>query len=263
MGMNILDCETTETIYESIDAILHISKPELNEIFKGIDLEEHCMNNSNHCTEYPENVLFSIVAGKEVSVPVYDRVHWFHLTRTHDKSDYNRGILTLNKAIDSIWDFLFSLVEDHFSLNEWEHFKNNMGNGQWAHLYNLKAHCNSYGGPYAVLIREFAFMSNIVRNHDYLSTPEIVEDIGMCFQELNNFDLCQVYRENTVPCIVKFWHHKARADCVTTALYYLYNVFKNNEITSMSGTNFDGYGKAIPKENIVYIETPIINEHPN
>ena len=59
-------------------------------------------------------------------------------------------------------------------------------------------------GPYAMLVKEIAFVTDEVRNHDYLDAPEIVEDICFTFSDKYNFDLLRIFKSNTYPCIVKF-----------------------------------------------------------
>jgi hypothetical protein len=251
--MKILDCESTETIYNSIYNILGLRQSELEQMFKEIDIESYYLERSKIYIE-PENLLFSLIMNNNSKIPSYDRVCWFHLTRIKDESVFDEGILTLNEVIDSIWSLLYSLVKKDISYKDWQKFRQDMGSSEWTHQYNLKAKSATYGGPYAVLIKDFAFMPEQVGNYDYLKIPEIIEDICMCFLEKENIDLFKLYSDNTKPCIVKFWHDDARPDCITTILYYLYNVYNSNEITFNTGTNFDGHGKSVPKENIIYIE---------
>ena len=132
--MKTLDCESIETIYRSIHDILGITRLELEQIYKEVDLDRYYSENSNFLVD-PEELLLSLIVGKDVSVPSYDRVCWFHLTRIHNESTFDAGILPLNEVIESIWNFLYSLIKDNFTINEWQSFRTNMGPSDWAHLY--------------------------------------------------------------------------------------------------------------------------------
>ena len=51
---------------------------------------------------------------------------------------------------------------------------------------NLRENCHY--GPYAMLVREIAFNSQVVGNHDYLKIPEIIEDMCMDVQKVYGVD---------------------------------------------------------------------------
>jgi hypothetical protein len=91
----------------------------------------------------------------------YDATCWFHLTRVPDSCNFEAGILPLNQALDSIWEFLYSLVRGQISENQWNEFR------QGKQFYNFKTENPFHWGPYAILVRDIAFKPEKLGNHDY------------------------------------------------------------------------------------------------
>lgn len=106
-----------------------------------------------------------------------------------------------------------------------------------------------------MLVRETAFRSEEMGNHDYLWLPEIVEDICNAYYETYNIKLYDFILKATSPCIVKFLEKTPNGNwCLRPAVYYLYLVTNNKKLIMDSNTCFDGEGNTIPKENILEIE---------
>ncbi len=255
--MKVLDCESIESIYSSIETILEIDRNTINMIFQNLDIDRFYADSPDY-PESTDKLVFSTVTHKALSDVTFQKVCWFHLTRAPVNHTFDKeGILPLGLQINSIWDFLYSLLQDNFSPEVWNKFRRELSKHHPARLYHMKVNNPSLWGPYAVLIRDVAFKSAEVGNHDYLRTPEIVEDICMCFSHRFGFDLLGEFIENTRPCIVKFTDDKARSDCLTTALYHLYAVYHKHELSLYNNTCFDGKGLPIPKEHILKIEFPL------
>lgn len=84
-------------------------------------------------------------------------------------------------------------------------------------------------GPYAILVLEHGLsrhqMTGCGYLHDYLGTPEIVQQICGCFSDYHDFDLLTAYEENTTPTVVKFLDTSPQSthpDCQIAALFHLY-----------------------------------------
>lgn len=252
--MKVLDCESIDSTYESLEQILGVAKSQLESVFTGIDVESFYKSNPRH-PQPPEELIFSEVS-KVITLPGdYDRTCWFHLTRTAPSNKFEQGILPLGQYLDSIWSFLYSLAKRHVTPEEWDRFRQDMGSDHHADLYEMKAHDPMHWGPYALLTRDHAFKPGEINNHDYLGAPEIIEDICICFSERYEFDLLGAFMRKTKPCIVKFFDGP-RADCVSTAVYHLYNVHWRKSCSGQCNTCYDAEGVPVPPEHIMKVEFP-------
>lgn len=259
--MKVLDCESIESMYASMKSILGLTRATLESVFDSIDLEAIYGMNPSPRIPANEYLLSEIVKRSSPESLSFDCIHWFHLTRTVDGNDFKDGILPLGQCIDSIWDFLYALLDGKLSTQDWDNFQANeitSGKNHYSYLYCLKTGDSTYWGPYALLIRDTAFNQDELHNHDYFRVPEIVEDICIVLQERHGVDLLPVFTEKTRPCIVKFVDDNAKSYCLGRALYHLYHVRKGDRCAPVSpcSTGFDGKGKKIPKNRILKIEFP-------
>ena len=154
--MNALDCESLESTYASIETILEITQDKIKKVFKELDFDSY-QNGSLNPNCDPEKEIYYHLKEHTRTEPIIDKVYWFHLTRTVKTNNFGGGILPLGQVVNSIWDFLFTLVKDEITLNEWKKIQGNLENGRSAKLYNLKVNKQNLRGPYAFLIRELAF----------------------------------------------------------------------------------------------------------
>lgn len=253
--MKVLDCETADSTYASLESILGVRRGDLETIFGGLDVEEFYRAHPRY-PHPPEDLVYSEVRKISALPGTYDRTCWFHITRTVPSNNFERGILPLGQCIDGIWDFLYSLAKKRVSPEEWATFRADMGDHHHASLYEMKVHDDMHWGPYALLSRDHAFKPGEIGNHDYLGTPEIVEDICICFSEKFGFDLLAAFMRKTKPCIVKFVAGP-RSGCMSTAVYHLYNVYRGNRCSIQCNTCFDGEGVAVPGANILKVEFPV------
>jgi hypothetical protein len=255
LHMSVLDCESVETTYHCLEYALGMGRDDIESAFAGLDIDRFYEENSQ-CVTDPVHLVFSVVTGGLPPFRAFDTTCWFHLTRATKENTFEQGILPLGEALDSIWDSLYELVRRRISVSEWRYFRRNLGDSDSAHLYRTKVENPEHWGPYAVLIRDGAFRPDEMGNHDYLRVPEIIEDICMCFASAHGFDLLEAYRKSTKPCIVKFVDDETRQDCTRTALFYLYTVYSQRELSHLSNNCFDSRGKSIPKEHILSVEYP-------
>lgn len=252
--MKILDCESPEKAYESIETITGLSPSSLNKIFDEFSPKGQYS---------PYDQLFGVIR-KQVEYTAYDRACIFHFTRVPENADFTKGILPLQAALDSIWEFLFTITNDIVSAEEWEAFKHDMNYGSPSGVvglpssgirqYQIKTRNSAQGGPFGLLIREMGFHSKAAGNHDYLAIPEIVEDICRYFEGVHGFNPAEGYMATTRPCIVKFVTPEISREYLSTAFYYLYCIYKGYELNREVSSGFSGRGNAIGAENILNIE---------
>lgn len=257
-AVKVLDCESIESTYKSLEDILGVKEFDLCQLFDSIAIYEQ-MHEST-C-----NFLFSYIRDKTHCKPHFDKACWFHATRTWPENTYDDGLLPLNQAIDKIWDFLFELAKEQITAQEWRDFRNFMDSGSgnnYAYLYRMKLNnAKIHGGPVAFLVKQIAF----VRNSSYVNyfdCPEIVEDICNNCSKTN---LMKLYQSNTVRCIVKFvdqWAPTTKAwtpeKALSTALLYVYHDHHGLELDyggELTYT-FDGKGTPVPKDRILKVEFP-------
>jgi len=120
----------------------------------------------------------------------------------------------------------------------------------------MKHNNPSHWGPYAVLIKDTAFRSSKLAQHDNLGMPEIIEDICNGYEEKYGESIINMYEASLVPKIVKFKSNK-RIDtgCIEAALYYAYEAARGNPPSSNCITCFDSEGVKIEPESIVSVIT--------
>ncbi len=251
--MSVLDCESVETTYDSLQTILGMSRNDIEGVFDGLDIDRFYEERPDSLIE-PDELVFSAVTNGLPPIGAFDRVCWFHLTRTVENNAFRRGILPLGECIGAIWDSLYQTAQDHISVGEWNHFRQDLGSSESADLYREKVGNPFHWGPYGILIRDVAFKANEMGSHDYLLVPEIVEDICRCFAATYDVDLLKAFCENTKPCIIKFIHDETRQGYTKAALYYLYSIYSRRRLSLFCNPCFDAKGEPIPKKQILKIE---------
>lgn len=254
--MKILDCETQETMYASLEQITGVTKAELLSFFNQFDLEKYYEDNPDYWEPAEDLFLNKLRAMARTNLQ-FDCTTWFHLTRTFKGNDFKDGILPLGKNVQFIWDFLFHLQKGFLSQEEWQNFKKyveKQSSGHYAWLYRMKVSDSFHWGPYAMLIKDVAFSAEEIGNHDYLDAPEIVEDICFTFEEKYNYDLLTKFKQSTYPCIIKFQVQESNIRHLGIVLNFLYHKHQNMELSIHCNTCFDANGTTIPKEAIMKIE---------
>jgi len=254
--VQILDCESRQSMFESLEQITGISEGVLLTFFDEFDLDEYYEERDPEYTVEADDLFVEML--KKMSPRKnfqFDGTAWFHLTRTYPGNDFSEGILPTHKVIDKLFDYLYTL-QKKLNQEEWNRFRlsfSQSGN-EYAYLYNLKLSKKSLCGPYAMLIKEVAFCPHDIGNHDYLKIPEIVEDICMVYQEQFGEDLAEKFISSTKPCIVKFINDSVDEYYLGVVMNYLYHVHKGLKISLNCNTSYDAKGELIPNKNIVKIE---------
>jgi hypothetical protein len=248
--MKTIDCESYNSTLKSASECFSLSEEELFEklsrtrVADGYDVRSRLLG--------------------EFSTPtVPTTTCWFHASRVPSSVTFDDGVLPLQQSLPTILETLRSLATKYVEESQWLEFCRFLdregqidGNNRASNalrLFRMKAMDPKLGGPYGFLVREIIEIPKKIGNHDYLDTPEIVEDIADCFQDRFGGTLLDDYKDSTVPTIVKF-NAPARGDELGVALFYLYSKIHNLELSYFCNTCFDGEGKAVTKSAVIGVE---------
>ena len=244
-------------MYYSLEKITNISTEEIKTFLTEFDFDNYFDSLPNSEKDFGDKLILKIFKIKFNPSLGYDSTCWFHGCRTYESNTFESGILPLDEVVEEIWGFLFDLVDEKISRDKWNNFKRKLEtdlDNNFAHLYRLKLRDSFHYGPYAYLIRDILFMGNKLNQHEYLNTPEIVEDICNCYKDCFKFDLLKKYKSITKRCIVKFKSKDTCEQNIGDALFYLYNALNGQEQSDRCCTACDCKGKKIPKSDILNIE---------
>ena len=249
----ILDCESYDSARQSICETFGIADGALLKFLTNLDLDK--LYDDRQAAEiWTDDALIDAVecAFKTKAVP-FDRVAWFHLTRTIQTPEaFSEGIFPLTERLESLWQMLISLPGN---LERSANLANLRAAGVPDHLYQLKANSPIHSGPYAMLVRESAFCSNEMHNHDYLRVPEIIEDICNGYMKQFGKSILSEVSEALTPCVIKFeMHDDSARSLLEPALTYSWCKANGQTLHIRTNTCFDGRGKTVPSESIKKIQ---------
>ena len=249
--MAILDCETYDSAIASICHVYSIKRDAAEQFLVGIDLDseyESCVINRD-CDDYLRDLFESEFGQPKLEL---EEVVWFHLTRTARSSNFSEGILPLGRVLGRVWKMLDSLLEDPEQKANLAKMKTN-GVGDFQ--FELKTENNIHHGPYGMLVREAAFHSDKICNHDYLEIPEIIEDI--CNGYRKQFDHCiyDTVTSKLEKCIVKFTSDKNTSlNLLAPALMFCWCFLRKEEFNLFANTCFDSEGATISRGQIISVK---------
>jgi hypothetical protein len=245
--MGSLDCHTLNSTLSSLAKLFSTDEGELRGALTGFSFPAFVAILAN-AREHPETVLWNRIVGTGTRTPIPATTFWFHATRVMPGTDFRQGIQPLMEWLPHIRDSL-----DKISARIGRSARPNsavVGRRQGGRAYTLKTSDPIHWGPYAFLVRD-AILRPADVTHDYLETPEIVEDIANGNQFLIN-----EYRRISRACIVKFRSVDPRPDVVKVALYYSYFSLWEEPMNLDTNTHFDGKGRPVPFDDIVGMEYP-------
>lgn len=130
---------------------------------------------------------------------------------------------------------------------------------QGAFHYALKTMNAEHWGPCAFLTRD-AILRPDSFTRNYLSGPEIVEDMAGAFFGALAPQVLQAYREVSTPYIVHFRDSGVRDDVIPVALTYLHRFLHSDGQDAGTHTCFDGEGRTIFPDAIIRLES-IMERH--
>ena len=256
-----LDCESLETTVTSMAGIFRCSNNDILKTLSRVRLDKIPIK------ELLDSYIFQVFLDKFGEPSDLTNVCWFHLTRALPNSTFKEGILPLEMMKDRIWQALLEIVA---GTEHYERLLKMKESGFDSYLYSLKMPSPTQGGPFAMLIREHAWHSESLGNHDHLALPEIIEDICDAYEKTYGKDIAAQVQKSLKPCIVKFqinnsdypfpssgWPEK---DWLVAAFNYLYLERKGwNQKERLDSTMsflacFNNKGKPVMPDQILKVE---------
>lgn len=248
-----LDCESAETALQSLAAIYGTTQQRLNDFFGSLDLEHHYRQNNPVLSSDQElkRLLEQTVGPQRLDIT---RSFWFHLTRAKKGVTFSEGILPLDKSLPLVWAMLNELFAGTYhQARICQMQKEGVENFQ----YMLKTPEPLHWGPFAMLVKDVGKFAESAGNHDYLRTPEIVEDICSGYEARFGENIQSFVEQSLVPTVVKFWTSEPEHSYgLSSAIRYAYACRHNEGVPSSANTCFDGRGMHVPFVRIVYVEQP-------
>lgn len=241
----ILDCENFDSILDSLSNIFNSNKPEILSYLNEVSLDEIWRKSKKE--RYAYEYLFEHFKQKfKIRKSIIIKAYWFHNTRVLKSTDFKEGILPLEKAIIKVEEIIEKVIRNLDKSIKLDYLTNST-----ATIHKLNSDYDQ--GPWGFLIKEFAF-ENANGIHDYLSVPELVEDI-IRFRYPEEYDfILNEYQKFTTKCIVKFKSDRTfHPDTLAYVINYLYHKINNLEMNYQCNTNISNFRKTIPFFNILEI----------
>ena len=252
--MVYLDCETYESALGSLAAGAGVTEQALLQAIDATDLDP-APSDEDVWVAVPRQICTA--AGFNIEAVRFPGAYYFHGTRVVDPMAFKRdGILPLSAMVDRLWEMLFSLVKDQVSAVEWRQLRKQLDSGEsnddhssW--LYRMKTGDPAHYGPYASLVRDHVRYP-IPGEHNYLASPEIVEDIARSV----GLGLQHRFEAASSPCIVKFRSQDIahRVAATEAALWYVSSRTKGIELGPSSVYGHSCDGRPVPVDDVVGVE---------
>lgn len=249
----ILDCESYGSARQSICEIFGISDRRLVEFLTNLDLDKLYRDREAAEIWTNDGLINALKIKFQREAVYFEDVAWFHLTRTtHTSAAFGKGILPLTECLESIWQMLISIPGNAERSANLATLKTT---GVPDDLYQLKADSALHSGPYAMLVKESAFFSSEMGNHDYLRMPEIIEDICNGYKKQFGESILAEVSEALTPCIVKFeMRDDSARSLLEPALQYCWCKANRQPLHIGANMCFDGQGNSVPSECIKEIQ---------
>lgn len=250
----LLDCETPHSTAQSLARLFSCSLQSLTALLSDPAVMAYYEQNCHRLVDFPEYLIQ--VVEKHFGYPTEpDGICWFHTTRVAPGTTFEEGILPLGSVMPRLQQTLVDQVDDAEAREILSkalskrvipdfHFQNKTTN-------------SVHWGPYAILVRDVAFHSNQLSQHDYLGMPEIIEDICFGLEKSTGLKLLPIFQQKLRPTIVKFVNRDGDDGylCIPTALCYLRECILHGQPESMNSVYcFDGEGRPVPPADIIKIE---------
>jgi hypothetical protein len=243
-----------ETATVSLAGLLKMDPDELTQRLR--DFEYYRLSELDRRGRPFQDLLLEYALGlHRPDLPAPSSVCWFHGTRVAPGANFDDGILPISESLDRIWALLGRIAGQWSSPAKWAAFRANMP-GQGAAQYARKLGFGLANGPYAVLVREMLLRPSETGSHDFLSVPEIIEDICMSYEDAFGADLRDAFVKATRPCIVKFASREVGYASVAAAITYVHRTLRREELLLECNTCFDGEGRRISAEAILKVDWP-------
>jgi hypothetical protein len=250
----LLDCESLGSARDSLAKLFNCIGTTLERFLADQALQATYVENFSMLPSF-DDYLYKEVVRRFGTPAMPARVCWFHCTRITAGTNFSEGILPLGAALPRLKELLLDTIQEPKSRELVRQVLNN--NGGYAFHFREKTSNDVHGGPYAILVRDVAFHTKALGQHDYLGMPEIIEDLCSEVKSLAHIDLTENYRAALRPAIVKFTTAAAgSARChIATALCYVWAGLHNNgKPDGNSVWCFDGENVAVPARDIIEIQ---------
>jgi hypothetical protein len=254
--MVFLDCEDADAAVRSLAAAACIDAVTLRAVLLArepgrIDWAE----GEDPWVAVPRILLAEV--GVDIGDVSFDGAYYFHGTRVLRPHAFLRdGILPLGVMLDQLWADLYSLCDGEVSPAQWGALRcglegetrTPLHDEHSAWLYRIKFASQFHHGPYASLVRAHT-LDPIEGQHDYLKSPEIVEDIARCL----GLGLQARFEAQARSCIVKFRHSEVNQQTVEAALLFVLAWVHGQPLGRDSVYGVDCRG-AVPAADVMYVD---------
>ncbi len=258
MGMSSplrLDCATRSSTEASLVAAFGCTAEALHAFVADPAIDQYF---EKHCDRLPEfeRWLFQRACERLGQPRLPDEICWFHGTRVPEGTTFSEGLLPLGAWLPRLRASVIATLDDAAAIREVSlAFDREGGFGM---QFRIKLKQPIHWGPYAILVREVADNPRAVSQHDYLSMPEIIEDLCDDVRLASGLDLLANFEDRWRPAMVKFVAPTRSPSsgefALATALCYLRDIALKGRPSKNSVRCFNGENNPIPPERILGIE---------
>ncbi len=243
--MKTLDCENLMSTICSLEEIFNTESSQILSFLRSFELDKIYANND--IQEFPHEHLYKCFLEHFKTDFNSIQAYWFHATRMPINTSFDNGILPLKEMIKPIETNIDTIAKG-LGLQK------NEAAISSCEIINHKLSTVSDPGPWGFLVKEFAINPpNGI--HNYLKTPELVQDIISCKYRNSWAVLEEEYRKLTKPCLIKFLGSELfHPEKLSYVIHYVYNRVKNHRLTTFCSTNTSNRGQLIPFDSIEKIE---------
>lgn len=253
-GLPLFDCSTFES---AIESIARATAQELAYIAGRVESFDRTATFDpmlDPGVERPKALIQWIDRG--LTSELFGGAYYFHGSRVlAPESFFRRGIRPLPEMLDEIWAQLGEIASPDVTGDEWIEFRRwfeDESAHEFAGLLQMKTHDPIHHGPYAEIIRPMLIDPAQCR-HDYLRTPESVEDICHVVTSRFGIDLLSRFRAASVPCIVKFKSEQFSDNQLSAVATFLIDHLDGDQTENVYG--YIPNGSAIPPNSVVAVDT--------
>ena len=251
--MFILDCSTADNAIDSLCKCFSCSKDDIVDFLLSVDLDTIYAEIDSSPDVQADVYLYNIALERFGDPDEIEYVYWFHCTRTAPEENFSDGILPLGDSLERVFEIVLQTAPNNIvreRISEWG--AENVPN----YLYQLRVNESIHWGPYGILVKDVAFHTCTLGQHDSLGMPELIEDICKAYQDTYGVDIFSHYENVLSPKIVTFISDE-RCDnsCIKAALGYAYTSVRGMPPSGMAVTCIDCEGSTVSLEQIVNVET--------
>jgi hypothetical protein len=244
----LLSCASNAVALDSLARVTGVGADDVLAAVRSIERED--LNRDEHSGHA---LLRALERRLERPITGFSSVHYFHGTRIRDPGQIRkRGLLPLGEIVDELWRELNVLLADQadIDLDQLRAEIENGGGGDGGRLYRMKTLGLMHHGPFGEYVREHFLRPSELSNHDYLRTPELIEDISNAASELIGVGLLDAFTAVTRPCIVTFEVPLNDDSAAAQACCWYVWAAVRGVLTREACGGFDGQGVGVPPEAI-------------